>query len=117
MLQIGTPYSKNLIAAELDRIIQHERNNGYYNMSKDVLMAQIDTTDVSLLQSDLDPFEQLKKLQKQQKTTSKILVFTSPSNKENVDSLKLKHYINGNIYFYPETALSDQPESFTRKAS
>ena len=116
LLQIGTPYSKNLIAAELDRIIQHERNNGYYNMSKDVLMAQIDTTDVSLLQSDLDPFEQLKKIaeatKKQQENPS---IHVTIQQRKNVDSLKLKHYINGSIYFYPETALSDQPEALLEK--
>lgn len=116
LLQTGTPYSKNLIAAELDRIIQHERNNGYYKMSKDVLMAQVDTTDVSFLQSNIDPFEQLKKVaeatKKQEENPS---IRIAIQQKEHIDSLKLKRYVNGNIYFYPEVALADQPDTLLEK--
>lgn len=115
LLNIGKPYSKNIIAAELDRIIQYARNNGYYNMSKDILLAEVDTTNISLLQTSIDPFEQLKKIKEaEEKQRNNPTIHITIQQRERVNTSKLKTYINGNVYFYPETKLSEQPDSLLK---
>ncbi|MBV9962502.1 MAG: hypothetical protein JO072_09675, partial [Parafilimonas sp.] len=44
-----TPYSKEIIAAELDRLIALYRDRGYFLMHRDDIAALVDTADVSLL--------------------------------------------------------------------
>lgn len=115
LLNPGISYSKNIIAAELDRIIQDARNNGYYNMSKDVLLAEIDTTDISLLQTSIDPFEQIKKIAAaEERQRNKPTIHITIQQREKLNASKLKSYINNNIYFYPTTKLSDQPDSLLK---
>ncbi len=111
LLKKGIPYSKKLIADELDRILQQARVNGYYKISKDVLIAQVDTTDLSLLETSLDPFEQIKKLAEAEKRKESPSIHITIIQREGTDSTKLKQYVNGNIYFHPEIELKDQPDS------
>jgi hypothetical protein len=53
-----SPWSKSLMAAELERLTNLFRNNGYYFFKRENLIAEIDTTDLLLLDLTIDPFEQ-----------------------------------------------------------
>jgi outer membrane protein insertion porin family len=97
----GDPFAKNIISAELDRLTEIYRNNGYLRFNRDELIGLWDTLDVSLLQPTLDPFEQLEILQKLQARRN------NPSaNLEirlrNADSSRLVKYYIGNTTIYPD---------------
>src|SRR6266487_4437327 len=57
-----TPFSKQVIASELDRLVTMYRKKGYFLLTRDNLIAEVDTTDISLLQITLDPFEQAQRM-------------------------------------------------------
>jgi outer membrane protein insertion porin family len=63
LLKKGQPYSVEIIAAEMDRLVELFRNNGYYKFSRDDLEGQRDTVFAALINPSLDPFEQLRLLQ------------------------------------------------------
>ena len=55
-------FSKQVIATELDREVALFRQRGYFLLTRENLVAEIDTTNASLLQLTLDPFEQAQKI-------------------------------------------------------
>ncbi len=63
LLKKGDPYSVAIVSAEMDRIVELFRNNGYYKFSRDDLTAERDTVFSALINPSLDPFEQLRLLQ------------------------------------------------------
>jgi outer membrane protein assembly factor BamA len=98
------PFAKNAISAELDRLTELYRNNGYLRFSRDELVCLWDTLDVSLLQATLDPFEQLEILQRLQERRN-----NPTANIEfrlrSVDSARLTKFYIGNITVYPDYSL------------
>jgi len=48
-----------MINEELDRLIGIYRGNGYFKLTREDLYAEVDTTDMSLMQFTLNPFEQV----------------------------------------------------------
>lgn len=112
----GVPYTKQLVAVELERLITLFKKNGYYNLERDDFRAELDTIDPLLLEITLDPFEQAKKIidvEKKRKLSPIINIVIQ--QKEITDSLKLKQFYTGNIYFYPETKISEIPDSLLKK--
>lgn len=107
-----TPFSKQVIATELDRLVVLYRRLGYFLLTRDNLVAEVDTADVSLLQITLDPFEQVKKIsdaaekRKQNPTCTVVFKKREPADtlQKGEDSAHFKPYYVGNIYYYPETA-------------
>jgi outer membrane protein insertion porin family len=97
----GDPFAKGLISAELDRLTELYRNNGYLRFSRDELIGLWDTLDVSLLQPTLDPFEQLEILQKlrerRENPTANLEI-----RLRSYDSSKLTKYYIGNVTVYPD---------------
>jgi outer membrane protein assembly factor BamA len=97
----GDPFAKVPISAELDRLTELYRNNGYLRFTRDEFVGIWDTMDVSLLQPSLDPLEQLKQLQQLQARRKK-----PTANLEirlrNIDSNRLKKYYNGTVTIYPD---------------
>jgi hypothetical protein len=51
-----------VIATELDREVALFRQRGYFLLTRESLVAEVDTTDLSLLAVTLDPFEQAQKI-------------------------------------------------------
>jgi outer membrane protein insertion porin family len=97
----GDPFAKDLISAELDRLTDIYRNNGYLRFNRDELVALWDTLDVSLLQPSLDPFEQLEILQKlrlRRENPTANLEFRLRA----IDSTRLTKYYVGNVTVYPD---------------
>jgi len=58
LLKKNTPYSKQVLSAELDRLVDTFRNNGYYMFSKEDLVIVRDTVVAALIDPTLDPFRQ-----------------------------------------------------------
>lgn len=97
----GDPFAKNIISAELDRLTELYRNNGYMRFSRDELIGLWDTLDVSLLQPTFDPFEQLELLQRlrerRENPTANLEI-----RLRNPDSSRLTKFYIGNVTVYPD---------------
>ena len=114
-----TPYSKEAIAAELNRLVALYRSRGYFLMRRDNLAAVVDTTDISLLKVTIDPFEQAELIQKaaekrKQNPTAIVTIEQrrlADTTTTNSDSLFLKRFVNGNVYYFPETHVAEFPDS------
>jgi outer membrane protein assembly factor BamA len=97
----GDAFAKIPISAELDRLTELYRNSGYLRFTRDELIGLWDTLDVSLLQPNLDPFEQLEALQRLRERR-----LNPTANLEirlrSIDSAKLVKYYIGNVTVYPD---------------
>jgi hypothetical protein len=116
LLKKGTPFNKQVITDEKDRLTNVFRNNGYYRFSTEDIFAEADTTDSKLLTLTLDPFEQAKLLSEAAKNRKEnpkwdILIKQKPI----VDSNKLEKFYINKIFYYPETKMTDLPDSLISK--
>ena len=116
-----TAFSKQVVADELDRLVSLYRQHGYFQLTRNNLVAVVDTTDVSLLQLLLDPFEQAREIaaaaeRRKQNPRSKIEI-TERENPDSsfVDSSTFKPYYVGHVYFYPETGFTTIPDSLMNR--
>ncbi len=110
LLVKGKTFTKSLISAELDRLVDLYRNKGYYRFTRENIYAEVDTTDVELLELTLDPFEQARKIaeaatRRRANPTIDVLIKQRPS----ADSNALELYRVGKFYYYPETLISESP--------
>jgi len=101
VIKKGDPFAQGNISAELDRLVSLYRNNGYLRFNRDDLFGLWDTLDVSLLQPNLDPFEQFLALEKlrerRNNPTANLEIRRHPLN----DSTKHWQYTVRNITLYP----------------
>lgn len=117
-----TPYSKEIIAAELDRLTALYRNRGYYLIHRENITAVVDTADVSLLKPTPDPFEQIQILEESQKKkeenpTASITIEQrrfGDTSLHITDTSFLKRFYTARTYFYPETYLAEFPDSILK---
>jgi outer membrane protein insertion porin family len=102
LLKKGNPYSKQIVSAELDRLVDLFRNNGYYKISRDDLFAERDTVEAALIDPTLDVFQQAKLLEdlkkKREKPTVNLVIKQRPVD----DSDRIKKYYIGNITIFPD---------------
>ena len=104
LLRKGVPFSEQLISQEMNRLIELYRNNGYYNMNRDAIYADVDTVFLALLDPllGLDPirqFEVFREAQERRKNpVINVYIRTKPKLK---DSIFVQFY-NRNIVVYPE---------------
>jgi outer membrane protein insertion porin family len=105
LLKRGDPYSKQIISAELDRLVDLFRNNGYYKFSKSDLVVVRDTVVAALIDPTLDPFQQAALLEllkrKREHPTVNVLVTERPVK----DSSRIMQYYIGHITVYPDLPL------------
>ncbi len=117
-----TPFSKQAIASELDRLVTLYRRRGYFLLTRDNLVAEVDTTNISLLQVTLDPFEQAQRIaeaaERRKQNPTCIVVIKKRENPDSSlspnDTIYFKPYRISNIYYYPETGRYDIPDSLMR---
>ncbi len=105
LIKKGDPFAKGVIAAELDRLVELYRENGFMRITREELIGVWDTLDISLLKPTLDPFEQtqmLELLKKRRENPSASLEITL---RPGYDSSKLKKFYVGNITVYPDMTL------------
>ncbi|HZE86263.1 MAG TPA: hypothetical protein VE035_18215, partial [Puia sp.] len=102
LLKKNNPYSKQVLSAELDRLVDLFRNNGYYKISKDDLVIEKDTVVAALIDPTLDPFQQaalLEKLKrKRENPTINVVVLQRPVK----DSSRIVKYYIGQVTVYPD---------------
>ena len=115
-LKIDKPFSKQLISSELDRLAALYRNSGYLKFSRENLYAEVDTTEVSLLDISLDPFEQARviaeaTMRRQKNPTIDVAIRLRSSN----DTNSLKQFYVGKINLYPETQKNEIVDSLIGK--
>ncbi len=114
-----TPWSKELMGSELDRLTALYRNNGYYYFKRENLIAETDTTDLLLLDLTVDPFEQAIKIAeaaaKRLEKPTCIVNFTQrrfiDTSLKNTDTSFLKQFYIGNLHFFTDINNDSIPES------
>lgn len=112
LLKKGTPYTKQVISNELDRLTLLFRDSGYYKITKDNFYAEIDTTNTQLLQLAFDPLTQAKLIEEANRAR-----YENPKwnveikQRQTKDSSILEQYYIHHIYYYPELKITDQPDS------
>lgn len=105
LLKKGQPYSVEIIAAEMDRLVELFRNNGYFKFSRDDLIAERDTVFSALINPSLDPFEQLRLLQQaKQRQENPVMNVVILLRNPNALAHFRKYYIR-NVTIYPDLGL------------
>ncbi len=108
----GKPYSKQTISSELNRLVNLYRRNGYYKFTREDIYALVDSTNQELLKLTIDPFEQAKLLEKIEKNKRGNPNWDVTIKRiETSDSSRIFQYKVGNLYYYPETKITDTPDS------
>ncbi len=117
-----TPYSKDVIGAELDRLVATYRRKGYFLLKRDNLIAEVDTTYLDSLRfaADSEPTKQFAATTDKRK----LGVTTNPAciviikERRSIDSVNItadtsafEQFYVGRIYYYPETRQTDLPDS------
>jgi len=108
----GIPYTKQVINAELDRLVNLYRQKGYFKFTREDVFVSVDSMDTKLLQLTLDPFKQAQIIAEADRNrrinpTWDITVLKRPT----YDSSKLIQYHIGKLYYYPETKITDIEDS------
>lgn len=101
LLKKDAPYSKQIIASELDRLVDLFRNHGYYRFSRENLYAEVDTVVAALINPGLDPFEQLALLEELRKKRKNPTIDVVIRQRIRQDQALKKYYIK-NVNIYPE---------------
>ena len=113
LLKKGEPFAKSTISQELDRLTELYRNNGYLRFGRDLLQGLWDTVDVSFFDPNLDPFEQVKMLEKIKEQRINPTADLEIRLKPGFDSSRLRKYFVGNIKLYPD--YSQDTADYSRK--
>lgn len=111
-LKKSKPYSKQIISNELDRMVGLYRKNGYYKITREDVYAYVDSNNTKLFALTIDPFEQAKLLSEVAKAKKENPNWDIAIRQREVeDSSRLFKYHIGNLYYYPETKITDVPDS------
>ncbi len=111
-LKKGTPYSKQLVSDELDKIVSWFRQNGYYKFTREHIYALVDSTNENLFKLTLDPISLAKLIALSEAQWKKNPIWDiTIKQRNNADSSRLTQFYTGKIYYYPETKSNDSPDS------
>lgn len=102
LLKKNDPYSMSVISAEIDRLLTIFRNNGYYKITKEDLVAEHDTVVAALIDPTLSPFEQLYLLDSLSKRNDKPTIDIIFKQRPPKDSSAIEKYYIGDITVYPD---------------
>ncbi len=118
LLRKGEPFTRQLIATELDRLVAWYRENGYYKISREDLVAHVDTTEGLFDTVYLDPGEFTRKInealeRRKNNPTADVIIKMAKQVKDTpFDSSRYRQYYVGDIIYYPEiNDLRDIPDS------
>lgn len=107
LLKKGQPYSVEIIAAEMDRLVDLFRNNGYYKFSRDDLNGERDTVFAALIDPSLDPFEQLQLLQQAKSRRENPVINVKIQLRNPAASSHFRKYFIRHVKIYPDLDLLD----------
>lgn len=110
------PFTQAVVSSELDRLVALFRKNGYYRFTRENLFAEVDTTDKSLLELTLDPFEQARKISESiaKRKANPTINITIKQNKA-ADTSSFKKFFIGKIFYYPQTLINQPLDSLTTR--
>jgi hypothetical protein len=101
----GTLYSKERVAGELDRLAAIFRQNGYMRITRSSLLVEADTTDLSIINPNSSPVEQvISALKRLENPTISLTLMQRPG----VDSATFLAYYIDSVFIYPETRISEE---------
>lgn len=102
LLKKSDHFNRQLVDDELNRLIDIFRNNGYYRINREVIRAELDTVDISLIDPTADPFElirlQLEAQKRKENPTISIRVLEVPVR----DSAITLQYRIGSVNIFPD---------------
>jgi outer membrane translocation and assembly module TamA len=104
LLLPGTPYSKDKLAAELDRLATAFRNAGYLRISRSALIAEADTTDAGLTGYEPDPVNQVKMAYLHR---ARPLIHLDIQLRAGLDSFLLQPYTVDSVVVIPDVAAAE----------
>lgn len=113
LLNSNKPFTKQLISSELDRLLILFKNNGFYKLNRENLYAEVDTTDLSLLEITFDPFEQARRISEAatRRVNNPTVDILIRERRSIGDTGTFAKYLVGNIYYYPEAPVNVSPEA------
>jgi hypothetical protein len=116
-LRKGEEYTKQKISDELDRLVAWFRQNGYYKYTREYLYAYIDTTNENLFKLTLDPIQLANLIAEAEKKRKEKPEWDITIKQRIIkDSTVLNKFYINNIYYYPETKITDTPDSLIYKS-
>ncbi len=107
LLKKGQPYSVEIIAAEMDRLVDLFRNNGYYKFSRDDSNGERDTVFAALINPSLDPFEQLQLLQQAKSRRESPVINVKIQLRNPAATSHFRQYYIRDVKIYPDLDLLD----------
>ncbi len=102
LIKVGKPYSRTILASEINRLVDSFRNNGYYRFSKEDLYVEHDTVFAALIDPSLDPIEQAELLEKLRQKKENPAVTVVVRQRPVRDSSHLRKYYIGEVTVYPD---------------
>lgn len=102
LLKKSDPFSKQKIDEELNRLIDLFRNNGFYRINREMLKAQLDTVNVSLIDASADPFEQIRLQVEAQRKKENPTISVSILEVPLKDSSITRLYKVGRVLVFPD---------------
>jgi len=102
LLKKNDPFSLQVISAEIDRMLNLFRNNGYYKLSREYIYAERDTVVAALIDPTIDPFEQIRLLDSLQRKKTNPTINVVFKQRAVRDSTHLLKFYIGNIKVYPD---------------
>lgn len=117
LLKKGKPFSEQLISAEMNRLVELYRNNGYYNFTRDAIYTDVDTVFLALLDPllALDPFRQIEVFQEAQERQKNPLINVYIRTKPNLKKSVFQLFTNHKIVVYPEYKGGEKTDSIKYK--
>ncbi|MGC4234789.1 MAG: BamA/TamA family outer membrane protein [Niabella sp.] len=105
LIKKGDPFAQAPVSAEMDRLVELYRNNGYLLFSRANLYGLWDTLDLDLLEPALDPLEQLSHLKKLQERKENPTASLDIRYKPSGDTASLQKFYVGNVTVYPDVRM------------
>lgn len=105
LLKKNQPYSKQIVALEIDRLVELFRNNGYFKFSKEDLYAEVDTVVAALFNPFLDPLEQIELLEEVRKKRENPTIDVIIKQRVEVTSPHLNKFYIKDVNIYPDLKL------------
>lgn len=101
----GDPYSNEKVSAEIDRMLNIFRDNGYLKITREDVYAEVDTVVAALIDPGLDPFEQIRLLEEVQKRREDPQIDVVFKQRGTKNPEHLQQYRFRYIRFYPDLSL------------
>lgn len=102
LLKKSEPFNRQKIDEELNRLIDLFKDNGYFKINREMIKAQLDTVDVSLIDPSADPFEQIRLQLEAQKRNENPTINISILQVPVRDTTIVMPYTIGRVNVFPD---------------